>query len=58
MNNEWILDWDGYWKNPNANPNCQTCHGYGVVDTGCNYGCILDNCPTCCGPGSSLDDGG
>jgi hypothetical protein len=44
----WILDADGSPRNPNADPMCTTCKGFGVVDNGGNYGgTYLGDCPTC-----------
>lgn len=46
---EWkISPTDGLPYDPKADPKCKTCGGHGVVDSGCNYGCILESCPTCC----------
>lgn len=30
-----------------ARPDCPSCKGWGVVDTGGDYGCSLENCPDC-----------
>ena len=38
---------DGLPASSLANPGCTLCRGYGVVDTGENYGCILIACPEC-----------
>lgn len=37
---------DGLPYDPRANPQCQTCSGHGVVDTG-DWCCELDGCPDC-----------
>lgn len=34
-------------QNPNADPACKTCRGFGVCDTGHDTGCILILCPDC-----------
>lgn len=41
------LSWDGLPHNPNADKNCNTCGGHGIVDAGGDYGCMLVDCPTC-----------
>ena len=38
---------DGLPASSLANPQCGTCRGMGVVDTGENYGCILVPCEVC-----------
>lgn len=43
----WVIARDGYPANPRAQPDCPTCMGLGVVDTGEQYGCILALCPDC-----------
>lgn len=40
---------DGLPVNPNADPECKTCDGYGIVDDGF-VGCLLVNCPDCWKP--------
>ena len=46
----WVLDaTDGLWRDPDADSDCKTCNGTGVVDDGSDYGCILIPCPDCCG---------
>ncbi len=43
----WVLGADGLYVNPKADPNCTTCRGHGVVDSGNDYGCFLINCSNC-----------
>jgi hypothetical protein len=34
-------------KMKEAEPDCKTCRGMGIVDIGGFTGCILDKCPNC-----------
>lgn len=36
----------GFW-NPDADPDCNVCCGFGIVDLGFDYAACLDNCPAC-----------
>lgn len=39
---------DGLPRDVKADPNCPVCNGYGVIDSGTDYGCVLVPCPRCC----------
>ena len=47
-NTEWTRNaTDLMLMNPAADRDCESCDGYGVVDEGGMFGCILKNCPDC-----------
>lgn len=44
---EWKFDArDGLYCKLQADPDCKTCNGHGLVDVG-HYACMLDDCPDC-----------